>query len=61
MNIDLAATGRADSAGLALLVAWTRHARIDAKSIRFINAPKQIMALAEATKLTHLLPLQTAQ
>jgi phospholipid transport system transporter-binding protein len=61
MNIDLAAVERADSAGLALLVAWTRQGRIDAKSIRLINAPGQIMALAEANKLTHLLPLQAAR
>jgi phospholipid transport system transporter-binding protein len=56
--IDFAAAGHTDSAGLALLVAWTRWAHEAAKSIRFTNAPKQITALAEANKLTHVLPLQ---
>lgn len=58
IDIDLAAVERTDSAGLALLVAWTRWTRETDKSIRFINAPQQITALAQANKLTELLPMQ---
>jgi phospholipid transport system transporter-binding protein len=60
IDIDLSAAGRADSAGLALLVAWTRWARGNDKSIRFANAPAQIVRLAEVNKLTALLPLEAA-
>lgn len=60
VDIDLAAAGRADSAGLALLVAWTRWARGNDKSIRFRNTPVQIVRLAEVNKLTELLPLEAA-
>ncbi len=61
LAVDLASAGRADSAGLALLVAWTRWARESAKSIRFINMPAQIMQLVEVNKLEDLLPLEEAR
>jgi phospholipid transport system transporter-binding protein len=60
IEIDLTAVGRADSAGLALLLAWTRRARAQGKSIRFTNAPPQILRLVEVNKLTSLLPLEAA-
>jgi phospholipid transport system transporter-binding protein len=60
IDIDLSAAGRADSAGLALLVAWTRWARKSSKSIHFINTPPQIARLAEVNKLDRLLPLEAA-
>jgi len=56
--IDLDKAGRADSAGLALLVAWTRWARERSRSIRFLNAPSQVASLAGANKLGELLGLQ---
>lgn len=58
--IDLKKAGRADSAGLALLVAWTRWGRERSRSIRFVNAPSQVAALAQANKLGELLALQNA-
>jgi phospholipid transport system transporter-binding protein len=60
IDIDLATAGRADSAGLALLVAWTRWARESDKSIRFLNAPAQIIKLAEVNNLDGLLALEAA-
>ncbi len=60
IDIDLGAAGRADSAGLALLVAWTRWANEHNRPIRFVNAPTQIMRLAEVNKLTRLLTLPAA-
>lgn len=58
--IDLGKAGRADSAGLALLVAWTRWGRERSRSIRFLNAPSQVASLASANKLGDLLDLQGA-
>jgi phospholipid transport system transporter-binding protein len=60
VDIDLASAGRADSAGLALLIAWTRWAREKNKSIRFVNTPAQIVRLAEVNKLAAMLPLHAA-
>ncbi|MBA2490737.1 MAG: STAS domain-containing protein [Gammaproteobacteria bacterium] len=58
--IDLGKAGRADSAGLALLVAWTRWARERSRSIRFVNTPSQVASLASANELGELLGLQGA-
>jgi phospholipid transport system transporter-binding protein len=58
LDIDLKNAQRADSAGLALLVTWTRWAREGSKTLRFSNAPRQVATLAQANKLTKLLALQ---
>ncbi len=58
IGIDLGRVERADSAGLALLVAWTRQARGAGRSIRFLNPPDQLMALAQANKVGNLLGLE---
>lgn len=60
LEIDLSAVERADSAGLALLVAWTREARREDKAVRYIDPPEQLLALAEASKLNSLLNLEVA-
>ena len=58
VGIDLSGVERADSAGLALLVAWTRQARRGGRSIRFFNPSDQLLALARASQVCDLLGLE---
>lgn len=53
--LDLKGVSRADSAALALLVAWTREARRAGARLRFQNIPPQLMALIRAARLENLL------
>ncbi len=57
LDIDLGGVESADSAGLALLVEWMRYARHHDLPIRFINMPPQMLAIARASSLDHVLPL----
>ena len=54
VSVDLKAVDRVDSAGLALLVAWLRLAKRRSLSIRYRNAPAQLLALASANRLEPL-------
>jgi phospholipid transport system transporter-binding protein len=56
-RIDLAGVSRADSAGVALLVAWLGQARRRQQPLRFINLPAQMQAIIQVTDLEQLLPL----
>lgn len=58
LDVDLTAVTHSDSAGLALLVEWMRQAGKVNKPIRFFNMPTQMLALAEASGMEGLLPLQ---
>ena len=58
LDIDLADVTRSDSAGLALLVEWIRSARQKNKTIVFHNVPDQILAIASASGVDELLPIQ---
>jgi phospholipid transport system transporter-binding protein len=60
IDIDLSDVRRADSAGLALLVAWMRQARRAEKTVRFSHPPQQLLALAKANRLEPVLGLQSA-
>jgi phospholipid transport system transporter-binding protein len=53
--LDLGGVGRADSAGLALLVEWSRQARRGRTALRFVNVPAQIRSLARVSHLEWLL------
>ena len=55
--IDLGEVVRADSAGLALLVEWTRRAKQRSQPIRFLNVPEQLRAIAAVSGLDGILPL----
>lgn len=59
LRIDLSAVTRSDSAGLALLIRWMREARASDKNIVFEQMPAQMLAMAEASGLDVILPLQT--
>ncbi len=56
--VDLAGVQRADSAGLALLVAWLRHARRQGRRLRFRRMPAQMRAMARVIDLEDILPLE---
>jgi phospholipid transport system transporter-binding protein len=58
LNIDLAAVTRSDSAGVALLIDWMRIAKDASRKIVFHNIPAQMLAIASASGLDELLPLQ---
>jgi phospholipid transport system transporter-binding protein len=55
LELDLKEVYKVDSAGLALLVAWTRWAHSQTKSLHFQNIPPQLQALARANNLNALL------
>lgn len=58
IDIDLTNVTRADSAGLALLIAWMRQARQGSKPIEFQHVPSQMMAIAKASGLDEILPVK---
>ena len=58
--VDLVAVKRADSAGVAMLVAWLGLARRLGHSVRFINTPEQIRILVRVTGLSELLSLDAS-
>ncbi len=58
LDIDLADVTCSDSAGLALLIEWMRSATQNSKNIVFHNIPPQMLAMAHASGLDDLLPLQ---
>ena len=58
LDIDLSQVERSDSAGLALLVECLRRAHQSGKTIRFFNIPAQMLAIARASSLDQVLPLQ---
>ncbi len=60
LQFDLAGVGRADSAGLALLVEWLRSARDAGVDLVFQAVPAQLLAIARASGVDHLLPLQAS-
>lgn len=61
VSINLAAVSRADSAGLALLVDWTRWAQHHDATIQFVDIPAQMLAIARVSGLDSILPLVRSQ
>ena len=53
--LDLAGVEHSDSAGLALLVGWTRQARQQNGSITFHNVPAQLLGMAKVGGVDQLL------
>jgi phospholipid transport system transporter-binding protein len=58
VTIDLKAVTRSDSAGLALLTAWTREARISNHPLYFVDVPTQLWAMAKVSGLEAILPME---
>jgi len=59
LDVDLGGVGRADSAGVALLIEWQRQALHQNKSIVFHNVPSQMLAIARLSGVDDLLSLNT--
>jgi phospholipid transport system transporter-binding protein len=57
IQIDLAGVTRSDSAGVALMIAWTRLARRQRKTIRFLRVPKQMRAIIRVSGLENILSI----
>ena len=57
LTINLEGVGRADSAGVALLVWWQRKANLLQRSIIFENIPPQMLAIARVSGIDELLAL----
>lgn len=56
--MELADVNRVDSAGLALLIQWMRMAREKSVDILFRHVPEQLLAIARASDLDQILPLE---
>jgi phospholipid transport system transporter-binding protein len=55
VEVDLSEVGRADSAGLALLLEWKAGARRRKNSIRYSGIPDGLLAIARTTDVDTLL------
>jgi phospholipid transport system transporter-binding protein len=54
IEIDCQGVTDADSSGLALLLEWLRQSRIREQTVRFLNLPPQISALARISEVEDL-------
>lgn len=54
---DLSAVTRVDSTALAIILSWMRAAQMSGQKVLVINAPENLMSLAELYDLAALLPL----
>jgi phospholipid transport system transporter-binding protein len=54
---DLRSVTRSDNSGLALIISWIRYAKQINKSIRFLNLPQQLLAIAEISGLLGVIPI----
>ena len=60
IKINLAQVVRADSAGLALLIDWLRHAQGNGFKLEFEHLPAQLLQIAKLSELHKLLPINNA-
>jgi phospholipid transport system transporter-binding protein len=51
ITLDFSKVGNADSAGLALMLEWIKHARSKRVQLHFINIPGQLLNLAKLSGL----------
>lgn len=57
LTIDMGRVERADSAGVALLLAWQRRAEGNDVELRLVNVPESIRSIIEVCGLTAVLPI----
>lgn len=58
---DLRSVTRSDNSGLALIISWIRYAKQINKSIRFLNIPQQLLAIAEISGLLKSIPINNTK
>ena len=54
---DLAAVTEVDSASIAVIFGWLRAAKAGQQRLRIVNAPQDLLSLAEVYGVKELLPL----
>lgn len=57
VTVDLSGVTDADSAGLAVLIEWTRAARSSGRRIRFLGMPARLGDIARISGVSDLLPI----
>jgi phospholipid transport system transporter-binding protein len=57
VRVDMADVHHTDSAGLALMIEWTRLALVAGQDLKFTSVPAQLLSLAEISDAKELLPL----
>jgi len=55
VQVDFSGVGKADSAGLALLLEWKAEARRRSRRIDYAAIPDSVLAIAQTTEVQHLL------
>ena len=55
LEVDLTKVGKADSAGLALLLEWKAQANQRAGEISFVGIPDSLVAIAVTTEVSDLI------
>ena len=55
LEVDLSGVGKADSAGLALMLEWKAQAAQRGAAIQFIAIPKSLLAVATASEVSDLI------
>ncbi|HLF97601.1 MAG TPA: STAS domain-containing protein [Methylococcaceae bacterium] len=55
IHLDLSGVGRADSAGLALLIGWRAQAGREKRALDFYAIPEQILAMARVNGVESML------
>ena len=58
--VDLSGVERVDSAGLALLIEWTRLTRASGHSLEFVKAPQALLTIARVSGVERMLPFLQA-
>ena len=57
IEIDFSNAILNDSSALALLIEWTKMARVQKKKIYFSHLPQQLIAIAKLSNLNKILPI----
>jgi len=60
-DFDLAGLTEANSAVVALLIAWFRYAHTRGKVVRFLRVPVSVMNIIEVSDLSEVLPIVDAE
>lgn len=55
LEIDLSGVSQTDSAGLALLIEWLSRAARAPRTMKFLNVPEQLQAIARISELENLI------
>ena len=55
---DLGTLTESNSAVVAVLIAWVRHAHLQGKSIVLVHVPAELRNIIDACEVTDVLPLQ---